>query len=170
MAEQKTVHGTKKEAAVFAAGCFWGVQALFDEEPGVIKTVVGYTGGKKEYPNPSYELVCTGKTGHAEAVQVEFDPEKLSYENLLEVFWMNHDPTTADRQGPDFGEQYRSAIFYGTEKQKKAALRSREKRQKEFKRPIVTKIVQLTEFYPAEDYHQKYYKANNTACHAKLPA
>src|SRR3989338_7714368 len=116
----------KKEKAVFAAGCFWGVQEAFDKVDCVLNTVVRYTGGLKEYKNPSYELVCSGKTKHAEAIQIEFDPEKFSYEKLLGIFWNGHNPTTLNRQGLDIGSKYRSAIFYLNEKQKKLALNSKE--------------------------------------------
>lgn len=150
------------EKATFAAGCFWGIQQVFDETPGVVKTTVGYTGGTKK--NPSYEDVCTGETGHAESIEVEFDPEKTSYGKMLEVFWKHHNPTTMNRQGPDIGTQYRSAIFYHDEKQKKIAEKTKKEVQKKFEMPVVTEIVKAGEFYPAEDYHQKYYKTHAVSC------
>ena len=142
--------------ATFAAGCFWGVEAAFRQVKGVLSTTVGYTGGHVK--NPTYEDVCSDGTGHAEAVEVEYDPSQVSYEALLQVFWENHDPTTSNRQGPDIGTQYRSAIFYHTPEQKAAAIASKEKLQAsgKLKRPIVTEIVPASEFYRAEEYHQKY--------------
>ena len=142
--------------ATFAAGCFWGVEATFRQLPGVTATRVGYTGG--HFPNPTYKDVCSDGTGHAEAVEVDYDPTKLSYEKLLQVFWANHDPTTLNRQGPDVGTQYRSAIFYHTPEQQAVALASKEKLEKSgrYRRPIVTEIVPATSFYRAEDYHQQY--------------
>jgi peptide-methionine (S)-S-oxide reductase len=157
------------ETALFAAGCFWGVQAVFDSLKGVKNTVVGYTGGRKEYVNPSYVQVCSGRTGHAESVLVKYDPKKIKFRNLLELFFMNHDPTTLNRQGPDEGEQYRSAIFYSDEKQKKQALGYIKDYQKKLSKPIVTQIVKAGEFYPAEDYHQKYYTKHKISCHINLP-
>ena len=142
------------EKAIFAAGCFWHVQAAFDAVLGVKKTTVGYMGGKVK--NPSYEVVCTHLTGHAEVCQVEFDAKKVSYLKLLQVFWKMHDPTQKNRQGLDIGNQYRSAIFYHTEEQRKIAEESRKKEQKKYEKPIVTEIVPATEFYSAEEYHQKY--------------
>ncbi|MEK6932425.1 MAG: peptide-methionine (S)-S-oxide reductase MsrA [Nanoarchaeota archaeon] len=153
----------KLEKASFAAGCFWGVQAAFDKIKGVIKTVVGYTEG--DFKNPSYKKVCSGKTGHAEAILIEFNPEIVSYEKLLEIFWKIHDPTTINRQGPDVGSQYRSAIFYFNDKQRIKALNSRDKEAKKYKNKIVTQIVKTKEFYPAEDYHQKYYLTHTVVCH-----
>ena len=146
------------EKAAFAAGCFWGVEEVFRATPGVVSTRVGYTGGKTS--NPSYEEVCADKTGHAEAVEVEFEPRKITYEKLLDIFWSIHDPTTANRQGPDIGTQYRSVIFYHSPEQKAAALKSKQALEKsaEFNAPIVTEIVPADEFYPAEEYHQKYYQ------------
>ncbi len=157
------------EHATFSAGCFWGVEAAFRRVKGVVNTIVGYTGGT--YKNPTYSKVCDGKTGHAEAVQIEYDPKQVTYEELLEVFWAIHNPTTLNRQGPDVGEQYRSAIFYHNEEQKKKALASKEKREKErvFKTPIVTAIVPVKEFYPAEEYHQQYYEklgVKGCGCHS----
>jgi peptide-methionine (S)-S-oxide reductase len=144
------------EKATFAAGCFWGVEAAFRQVKGVLSTTAGYTGGN--HKNPTYEDVCSHKTGHAEAVEVEYDPSKVSYEDLLKVFWENHDPTTLNRQGPDVGTQYRSTIFYHNPQQKAAAAASKEQLEKRgvFKRPIVTEIVPATDFYRAEEYHQQY--------------
>ena len=143
------------EKAIFAAGCFWGVDATFREMDGVKETVSGYTGGNTE--NPTYEEVCTGTTGHVEAVEITFDPAEVSYEQLLEVFWSIHDPTTMDQQGPSRGTQYRSSIFYFNEEQKEAAVRSKEEleRSEKYRDPIVTQIVPATTFYRAEEYHQK---------------
>jgi peptide-methionine (S)-S-oxide reductase len=154
--------------ATFAAGCFWGVEATFRQLPGVISTRVGYTGGKSA--NPTYEDVCTDSTGHAEAVEVDYDPAKLSYDKLLEVFWENHDPTQLNRQGPDRGTQYRSAIFFHDSQQEAAALASKEKLGKSgrYSKPIVTQIVHAVAFYPAEDYHQQYLEKRGLAtCHIK---
>jgi peptide-methionine (S)-S-oxide reductase len=145
------------EQATFAEGCFWGVEANFQSTPGVISAVSGYTGGKTQ--NPSYEDVCSGRTGHAEAVEVEFDPTKVSYDDLLKIFWTSHDPTTPNRQGPDVGTQYRSAIFFHDAAQEAAARASKEALEKsgKLKRPIVTEIVAAGPFYRAEEYHQKYF-------------
>jgi peptide-methionine (S)-S-oxide reductase len=145
------------EKATFAEGCFWGVEANFQSIPGVISAVSGYTGGKMD--NPSYEDVCSGRTGHAEAVEVEFDPAKVSYDDLLKVFWTSHDPTTPNRQGPDVGTQYRSAIFFHNAAQETEARASKEALEKsgKFKRPVVTEIVAVGPFYRAEEYHQKYF-------------
>src|SRR3989338_7153726 len=147
---------SKTQLATFAAGCFWHVEEDFMHMKGVIKTTVGYSGGNME--NPTYKDVCSDETGHAEAVQVEFDPKQVSYEKLLEVFWENHDPTQLNRQGPDAGTQYRSAIFYHDEKQKEMAIKSKNKIEKsgKFKKPIMTEIVPAKEFYKAEEYHQRY--------------
>ena len=153
----------KLEKASFAAGCFWGVQAAFDKIKGVVKTTVGYTGG--DFKNPNYEQVCSDKTGHAEAIFIEFNPKIVSYEKLLEIFWKIHDPTTINRQGPDVGSQYRSAIFYYNDEQRITALNSRDKEAKKYKNKIVTQIVKIKEFYPAEDYHQKYYLTHKVVCH-----
>ena len=153
----KDTRGDKTMAkATFAAGCFWGVEAAFRRVDGVTDTMVGYTGGHTE--DPTYEEVCTGTTGHAEAVRVEYDPSAVSYEDLLNVFWDCHNPTTRNRQGPDVGTQYRSAIFYHTSEQKAAAEKSKEDLGKSgtYDRPIVTEIVPATEFYKAEEYHQQY--------------
>ena len=142
------------DKAIFAAGCFWEVQFYFDEVPGVTKTTVGYTGGHTE--NPTYEQVCTHLTGHAEAVLIEFDLEKVSYEVLVRQFFRMHDPTQLNRQGPDVGDSYRSAIFYFDEVQKQTAEKILNESQPKFKKPIVTQIVAATKFYEAEDYHQKF--------------
>jgi len=152
--------------ATFAAGCFWGVEATFRQISGVTATRVGYIGG--EMRNPTYRDVCTDTTGHAEAVEVDYDPAKVSYEDLLNVFWENHDPTQLNRQGPDFGKQYRSAIFYHSPEQEQAAKASKEQLQKSgrFTRPIVTQIVPAVTFYEAEDYHQQYLEKRGLAtCH-----
>jgi len=150
---------TKMEKAIFGAGCFWHVQEAFDKIKG-IKTTVGYTGGKVKEPN--YKLVCSNTTGHVEAVQIEYDPAKVTYAQLLAAFWDMHDPTTLNRQGPDVGFQYRSVIFYHNEAQKEAAIKSIEARQKtgKYKNRIVTEVLPAKEFWPAEDYHQKYFKKN----------
>ncbi len=144
--------------ATFAGGCFWCMEPPYDELEGVISTTSGYIGGNKK--NPTYEEVVSGSTGHAEAVQVTYDPKKISYERLLDVFWRNIDPLTANAQFCDSGNQYRSAIFYHDETQKKLADASKKLLQNRFKQPIVTEIVRVVEFYPAEDYHQDYYKKN----------
>lgn len=154
--------------ATFAAGCFWGVEATFRQIPGVSSTRVGYTGGS--FPNPSYKDVCSDGTGHAEAVEVDYDPTKVSYEQLLNVFWENHDPTQLNRQGPDFGTQYRSAIFFHSPEQEREARASKDKLQNSgaFSRPIVTQIVPAPTFYEAEDYHQQYLEKRGLAsCHIK---
>lgn len=156
------------ELASFAAGCFWGVEQEFRQERGVIATAVGYAGG--HVAHPSYEEVCTGTTGHAESVRVEFDPTIVSYEHLLEVFWNLHDPTTLNRQGPDFGEQYRSAIFYFNEQQHAAAIASRDRLQRSgtLDGRIVTEIVAAGPFNAAEGYHQQYVeKGGRAACHLR---
>src|ERR1700758_5280433 len=144
--------------ATFAAGCFWGVEDAFRQVEGVISTTVGYTGGTTK--SPSYKEVCTGRTGHAEAVEVEYDPSKVTYEQLLGIFWESHDPTTVNRQGPDVGTQYRSAIFYHDAAQEASARGSKALLDKSgaFKRPIVTEILAAPEFYKAEDYHQQYFE------------
>jgi peptide-methionine (S)-S-oxide reductase len=154
--------------ATFAAGCFWGVEATFRQLPGVTATRVGYTGGKTE--NPTYKQVCTDMTGHAEAVEVDYDPAKVSYEQLLDVFWENHDPTQLNRQGPDWGTQYRSAIFFHSPEQEKAAVSSKEALEKSgrYRNKIATQIVPAVTFYPAEDYHQQYLEKRGLAtCHIK---
>lgn len=146
--------------ATFAAGCFWGVEKVFSALPGVVSTRVGYTGGRTE--EPTYEQVCTGRTGHAEAIEIVFDPGRISYDKLVETFFRHHDPTTVDRQGPDVGSQYRSAIFYHDEAQKKSAIKARDllEKAKIFKSSIVTEISPASAFWPAEEYHQKYLKKN----------
>lgn len=149
------------EQATFGAGCFWCVEAVFEGLDGVESVVAGYAGGTT--PNPSYEDVCSGETGHAEVAQITFDPIKISYERLLEVFWETHDPTTLNRQGADRGTQYRSVIFYHDEKQKQAAEKSMKEAAGSFDDPIVTEIKPLTKFYEAENYHQDYYRNNPNA-------
>jgi peptide-methionine (S)-S-oxide reductase len=149
------------ERATFAAGCFWGVEASFREIEGVVKTSVGYTGGTM--PNPSYEHVCSGSTGHAEAVDVWFDPARVGYSELLDAFWPMHDPTTPDRQGWDFGSQYRSAIFFHDPEQQRLAIASRDRHQTMLTRPIVTEIVAASTFYDAEEYHQRYFEKHGGA-------
>ena len=149
------------EKATFAAGCFWQIEVEFRNTPGVKDAIVGYTGG--EAPNPSYEQVCTGTTGHAEAVEVTYDPDEVSYEQLLDVFWRIHDPTQLNRQGPDRGHQYRTAIFIHSPAQEKEALASRDREQANHKQPIVTEITPASEFWPAEDYHQRYLEKRGLA-------
>lgn len=153
------------ELATFGAGCFWGVEWVLRQVPGVIEVVSGYSGGSVE--DPGYRLVCTGTTGHAEVVQVEFDPSIVSYDQLLEVFWAMHDPTQQDRQGPDVGSQYRSAIFTHSPEQQAAAEASRDRAQAGFERPIATEIAEIGAFYAAEDYHQRYYEqtGHQPYCH-----
>ncbi len=155
------------EIATFAAGCFWGIEAAFRKVRGVMTTTVGYTGGLTE--DPTYEDVCNGDTNHAEAVQIIFDPAKVSYEELLSVFWKIHDPTTLNRQGPDIGTQYRSAIFYHTNAQHQAAICAKDKLEVSgrYKKPIVTQIEPAVEFYRAEEYHQRYFEKRGVAagCH-----
>jgi peptide-methionine (S)-S-oxide reductase len=152
--------------ATFAAGCFWGVEAAFRRVPGVLGTRAGYTGGS--VPNPSYEQVCGHRTGHAEAVEVDYDPARVSYDELLTVFWEEHDPTQLNRQGPDVGDQYRSAIFVHDDEQEAAAQASKARlaQSDRFRRPIVTQIAAAPTFYPAEDYHQQYLEKRGLAsCH-----
>jgi peptide-methionine (S)-S-oxide reductase len=158
----------KRETATLAAGCFWCVETVFSRLRGVEKVVSGYTGGA--VPNPTYQEVCSGTTGHAEAVQVTFDPETILFEELLEVFWRTHDPTTLNRQGADVGTQYRSAIFYHDERQRRIAESSRHQAQKEglWPDPVVTEIVPLTEFFGAEPYHQDYYRLNLNQPYCRL--
>ena len=154
------------EKATFGAGCFWGVESAFREVDGVVDALVGYEGGHTE--NPTYKDVCTDRTGHAEVVEVEYDPSKVSYEQLLNVFWNEHDPTQVNRQGPDFGTQYRTVIFYHTPEQERIARASKEALQKsgKFSRPIATEIVPAQTFYRAEDYHQQYLaKRGMRHCH-----
>jgi len=156
------------EKATFAAGCFWGVEHTFRQIPGVVSTRVGYTGGKTD--NPTYKEVCTNGTGHAEAVEVEFDPTRVKYTDLLKVFWENHDPTQLNRQGPDWGTQYRSAIFYHSAEQAAQAEASKKALEDahRYSKKIVTQIVPAVMFYPAEDYHQQYLEKRGMAsCHIK---
>ncbi len=154
----------KKSRAIFAAGCFWGVQAYFDQVPGVISTRVGYTGGSTE--NPTYEQVCSHTTGHAEATEIVYDDEKISFETLVRQFFRMHDPTQLNRQGPDIGDSYRSAIFYTSEDQKNEAEKIKVELAKDFEKPIVTEISQAREFYEAEEYHQKYTEKTGVGmCH-----
>jgi peptide-methionine (S)-S-oxide reductase len=153
-----------EEKATFGAGCFWGAEATFQRLAGVTSTQVGYSGGTKA--EPTYEDVCTDGTGHAEAVEVTFDPAVISYHDLLNVFWDNHDPTTLNRQGPDFGTQYRSVIFFHSPEQEAIARASLAEAQSRFRRPIVTQIVPATEFWRAEEYHQQYLEKRGAAhCH-----
>jgi peptide-methionine (S)-S-oxide reductase len=154
------------ETATFGAGCFWGVQAAFDRIPGVLETAVGYEGGTLE--RPSYREVCTDRTGHAEVVQVRFDPAKVSYSSLLDTFFQEHDPTQLNRQGPDHGTQYRSVVFYHSPEQQQQAQAAiaRLQQEKRFSRPIVTQVVPASTFWPAEEYHQKYLeKRGAVSCH-----
>ncbi|MGH2956444.1 MAG: peptide-methionine (S)-S-oxide reductase MsrA [Solirubrobacterales bacterium] len=149
------------EKATFAAGCFWQVEVEFRNTDGVKDAVVGYMGGELE--NPSYEQVCTDATGHAEVCQVSFDPDEVSYEDLLDVFWGLHDPTQMNRQGPDVGSQYRSAIFFHTPEQEREASASRDREQANHRKPIATEIVPARQFWPAEDYHQRYLEKRGLA-------
>ena len=149
------------EKATLGGGCFWCIEAVFERLPGVQSVVSGYSGGIKS--NPTYEEVCTGRTGHAEVAQITFDPAKISYVQLLKMFWEAHDPTTLNRQGADVGTQYRSVIFFHSEEQRIAAEKSKAEAQKEFSDPIVTEIRPLKEFYPAESYHQDYLRNNPNA-------
>jgi len=157
------------ETATFAAGCFWGVEGAFRNVKGVKYTRVGYAGGR--FKNPTYEDVCSGKTAHAESVEVMYDPSQIPYEELLDAFWKMHDPTTPNRQGPDIGTQYRSVIFYHTPEQEKAARLSKKKLEKSgiFKRPVTTEIVPAKEFYEAEDYHQRYYEKHGLKQSCTMP-
>ena len=157
------VFACKSEKATFGAGCFWGVEETFRNVKGVLSTSVGYAGGTQE--NPTYQDVCTDKTGHAEVVEVEFDPSQVSYDELLDVFWSNHNPTTLNRQGPDVGAQYRSVIFYHSPEQQAAANASKEKLEKSgrFNRPIVTQVEPAPTFWHAEEYHQHYLQKRGQA-------
>jgi peptide-methionine (S)-S-oxide reductase len=152
------MHENNLQKATFAAGCFWGVEEAFTKIKGVKSTRVGYIGGN--LPSPTYEDVCTDRTGHAEALQVKYDPKEISYEELLDLFWSIHNPTTKNRQGPDIGSQYRSIIFYHTPEQESIAKKSKQELDdsNKFQNKIVTEIVPASTFYPAEDYHQKYYQ------------
>lgn len=165
MTKLKYINMAKTEQAIFAAGCFWGVQYYFDQVPGVNKTEVGYIGGHMD--NPTYEQVCSHTTGHAEATKVIFDPKKVGYETLVKQFFRMHDPTQLNRQGPDIGDQYRSTIFYGDEKQKKTAEKILDELNKsKFDGRIVTTLEPADKFYPAEDYHQKYIERTGRGmCH-----
>jgi peptide-methionine (S)-S-oxide reductase len=149
------------ETASFGAGCFWQVEVEFRNTPGVVDAVVGYMGGQVEAP--TYEQVCTDRTGHAEVVEVKFDPDEISYEQLIDVFWGLHDPTQMNRQGPDVGSQYRSAIFVSSDEQRQTAEASREQAQERYQRPIATTIEPATSFWPAEDYHQRYLEKRGLA-------
>jgi methionine-S-sulfoxide reductase len=153
------------ETATLAGGCFWGVEELVRKLPGVVGTTVGYAGGTLD--KPRYEDVKTGRTGHAESLQIEFDPSKISYDDILDFFFRLHDPTTANRQGNDIGTQYRSAIFYHDEAQRDAAQRAIQRAQPKWSRPVVTEVVAFTNFYPAEDYHQDYlqHHPHGYTCH-----
>jgi len=158
------------ETAVFGAGCFWGVESFFREVPGVVDAVSGYAGGN--VANPSYKQVCSGNTGHAEVVQVTYDPAKVSYDRLLDVYFANHDPTTMNRQGPDVGSQYRSVIFVETPEQESKAKQKIERltQAKRYKRPIVTSVEPFRNFYRAEEYHQRYFEKNGLpSCHVRMP-
>jgi len=164
--ETKADAAQKREVAMFGAGCFWGVEATFRKVPGVLDTAVGYSGGHTK--NPTYKQVCTDRTGHAEVIRIEFDPAKVSYTQLLEIFWANHDPTTVNRQGPDVGTQYRSVVFYFSPEQEEAAkaVKVELTKAKRFRRSIVTQIVPAREFWPAEEYHQRYLeKKGLDSCH-----
>ena len=156
------------ETATFAAGCFWCIEEIFRQQPGVIRVASGYTGGTTK--NPTYAQVCAGNTGHAEAIQVVFDPQKIPYEKLLGVFWKAHDPTQLNRQGADVGTQYRSAIFTHSDAQKATAQATLEAENKSghYDRPVATEITPATEFYPAEDYHQEYYRLNKRAPYCRF--
>jgi peptide-methionine (S)-S-oxide reductase len=165
---EERMNVTSAQTATFGAGCFWGVEAAFRSVPGVIDAVSGYIGGQAE--RPTYRDVCSRTTGHAEAVEVTFDPARVSYEQLLGVFWSIHDPTQLNRQGPDVGDQYRSAIFTHSPEQERAAAASAEHEQRNHQRPIVTQIVAAPRFWPAEEYHQRYFEKNGgAACHIVLP-
>ena len=156
----------KTENATLGGGCFWCMEAVYERLPGVICVTSGYAGGHPA--NPTYEQVCTGTTGHAEVTQIRFDPAKISFARLLEVFWQAHDPTTLNCQGNDEGTQYRSVVFYHDEQQKLVAEKSKLAAQNDFGSPIVTEIVPLTKFYPAEDYHQGYYGDNTNAGYCRV--
>ena len=161
-----TTETNKIEVATFGGGCFWCMEAVFERLPGVISIASGFAGGHTA--NPTYEQVCAGDTGHAEVMQIEFDPAKISYEKLLDVFWRAHNPTTLNRQGADEGAQYRSIILYHNGAQKLAAEKSKAEAQKNLKHPIVTQIVPFTKFYRAENYHQDYYNNNSNAPYCRI--
>jgi peptide-methionine (S)-S-oxide reductase len=156
----------KSEKAVLGAGCFWCTEAIFQRINGVTSVFPGYAGGTR--PNPTYEEICTGRTGHAEVAEITFDAEHVSYEKILDIFWESHDPTTLNRQGADVGTQYRSAIFCASDMQRVQAEKSKTRAQEMFRNPIVTTIELLTQFYPAEDYHQKYYDKNPNAPYCRI--
>jgi peptide-methionine (S)-S-oxide reductase len=158
------------ETATFGAGCFWGVESVFEQVDGVTATKVGYTGGFTQAP--SYEDVCSHRTGHAEAVEVTFDPARVSYDTLLDIFWMNHDPTQLNRQGPDVGDSYRSVIFFQSPEQETAALASKKRLEESghYRRPIVTEIVPAAQFWDAEEYHQKYFSRRGITATCNIPA
>jgi peptide-methionine (S)-S-oxide reductase len=158
------------ETATFGAGCFWGVESVFEQVDGVVATKVGYTGGFTDAP--SYEDVCSHRTGHAEAVEVTFDPARVSYDTLLDIFWMNHDPTQVNRQGPDVGDNYRTVIFYHSPEQEAAAIASKKRLEESgrYKRPIATEIVPAGKFWDAEEYHQKYFSRRGIASTCNIPA
>ena len=162
MSEDKIPAGKKTDTATFGTGCFWCTEAVFQELKGVLKATSGYTGG--HVANPSYEEVCTGTTGHAEALQIIYDPAVITYDELLEVFWEAHDPTSLNKQGNDVGTQYRSAIFYHNDEQKEKAEHYKAELNKSgaYDKPIVTEITGVTKFYPAEDYHQNYYNTHGS--------
>lgn len=158
----------KTQTATFGAGCFWCVEAIFQQIKGVTKVTSGYMGGKIK--NPTYKEVCSGLTGHAEVCQITYDPEQISFEQLLEAFWMSHDPTTLNRQGADTGTQYRSVIFYHDDAQRKSAeeLKAKLNEEKAFTKPVVTEISPAAEFYIAEDYHQNYYNENGDQPYCRM--
>ncbi|MGO9310600.1 MAG: peptide-methionine (S)-S-oxide reductase MsrA [Spirochaetia bacterium] len=155
-----------RDLATFGGGCFWCIEAVLQRIEGVLSVISGYSGGTT--PNPTYEEVCSGETGHAEAVQVAFDPSLISYEEILDIFWQAHDPTTLNRQGPDSGTQYRSVIFYANDVQRRAAESSKKKVQARFRDPIVTQLVPLETFWKAEDYHQNYYNTHQAQGYCRI--
>ena len=164
--QEQTTGDRPAQTATFAAGCFWCVEAVFEQIEGVRSVVSGYTGGQTDHPE--YKAVCSGKTGHAEATRIDFDPGTVSYGELLDLFWRMHDPTTPNRQGADIGTQYRSAIFYHSDEQKQAAEASKRKREQDEKIRIVTEIAKAGTFYDAEDYHQDYFRKNPTAGYCRI--
>lgn len=163
---QRGTRSTERETATLGAGCFWCVEAVFQQLQGVLRVVPGYAGGTVE--QPTYQQVCSGATGHAEVAQIEFDPQQLAFADLLEVFWRTHDPTTFNRQGPDVGTQYRSVIYYHSEAQRLTAERSRQEAAQLWADPIVTAIESCPRFYPAEDYHLNYYRLNPGQTYCRL--